>query len=429
MVRYKSLEMKIFGYELRKASKQEISNVSAWASGGAVFLQSRSMPMLLSTVYRCVDLISDSVAVLPLETFRLDENGFKTRYTAHPAYDLLNLEPNENMTRYVFFKTLMASVLLTGNGYAYIERDSRLGLLQLIYIPSSQVSIEWIVDGQGIRRKRYRVAGWKELVAPIDMVHVLNFSYDGIIGVSTLTHARQSLNIATCSEEHAAGFFKGGGSLSGILKQVTGARLDKAQKEQIYKVWEDRINPITGKPNGIMILEANYDYQPISVSPKDSQLLESRLFNVQDICRFFSVSPVKAFDLSKSSYSTVEATQLEYLTDTALAVITKIELEINRKVFLPSERRQVKAEFNTAAILRTDKAAQAAYYKELSYVAGITPNETRRELGYSRVEYGDEPFIQVNMQTLKRAVTNPVTTSTKNNEKVSDNSMVSKEKE
>ena len=178
-----------------------------------------------------------------------------------------------------------------------------------------------------------------------------------------------------------------------------------------------------------MILEANYDYQPISVSPKDSQLLESRLFNVQDICRFFSVSPVKAFDLSKSSYSTVEATQLEYLTDTALAVITKIELEINRKVFLPSERRQVKAEFNTAAILRTDKAAQAAYYKELSYVAGITPNETRRELGYSRVEYGDEPFIQVNMQTLKRAVTNPVTTSTKNNEKVSDNSMVSKEKE
>nr|DAF31021.1 MAG TPA: portal protein [Caudoviricetes sp.] len=421
--------MKLFGFEIRKASKQEISSVPAWSSGGSIFLQSRSMPMLLSTVYRCVDLISDSVAVLPLETFKLDVNGFKERYTTHPAYDLLNIEPNENMTRYVFFKTLMASVLLTGNGYAYIERDRTLGLLQLIYIPSSQVTIEWIVDSHGIRRKRYRVAGWKELVAPIDMIHVLNFSYDGIIGVSTLTHARQSLNIATSSEEHVAGFFQGGGSLSGILKQIAGARMDKTQKDQVYKTWEERTNPITGKPNGIMILEANYDYQSISISPKDSQLLESRLFNVQDICRFFSVSPVKAFDLSKSSYSTVEATQLEYLTDTALAVITKIELEINRKVFLPSERRIVKAEFNTAAILRTDKAAQAAYYKELSYVAGITPNETRRELGYSRVEYGDEPFIQVNMQTLKRAVTNPVATSTKNNEKVSDNSVVNEEKE
>lgn len=421
--------MNFLGFEIRKASKQEISSVPAWSSGGSVFLQSRSMPMLLSTVYRCVDLISDSVAVLPLETFELDANGFKTRYTTHPAYDLLNLEPNENMTRYVFFKTLMASVLLTGNGYAYIERDRTLKLLQLIYIPSSQVTIEWIVDGQGIRRKRYRVVGWKELVAPADMIHVLNFSYDGIIGVSTLTHARQSLNIATSSEEHAAGFFKGGGSLSGILKQIAGARMDKTQKDQVYKTWEERTNSVTGSPNGIMIIEANYDYQSISISPKDSQLLESRLFNVQDICRFFSVSPVKAFDLSKSSYSTVEATQLEYLTDTALAVITKIELEINRKVFLPSERRLVKAEFNTAAILRTDKAAQAAYYKELSYVAGITPNETRRELGYSRVEYGDEPFIQVNMQTLKRAVTNPVTNSTNNNEKVSDKSVVSIEKE
>lgn len=421
--------MNFLGFEIRKASKQEISSVPAWSSGGSVFLQSRGMPMLLSTVYRCVDLISDSVAVLPLETFKLDGDGFKTRHTTHPAYNLLNLEPNENMTRYVFFKTLMSSVLLTGNGYAYIERDRTLGLLQLVYIPSPQVTIEWIIDSQGIRRKRYRIAGWKELVAPVDMIHVLNFSYDGIIGVSTLTHARRSLNIATSSEEHTAGFFQGGGSLSGILKQIAGARMDKTQKDQVYKTWEERTNPVTGKPNGIMILEANYDYQPISISPKDSQLLESRLFNVQDICRFFSVSPVKAFDLSKSSYSTVEATQLEYLTDTALAVITKIELEINRKVFLPSERRQVKAEFNTAAILRTDKAAQAAYYKELSYVAGITPNETRRELGYSRVEYGDEPFIQVNMQTLKRAVTNPVTTSTKNNEKVSYNSVVSIEKE
>lgn len=418
--------------ELRKVSKQDISNVSAWTSGGGAFLQSRKYPMLLSTVYRCVDLISDSVAVLPLETFKLDSEGFKTRYTAHPAYDLLNLEPNENMTRYVFFKTLMASVLLTGNGYAYIERDNKLRLLQLVYIPSSQVTIVWITDGKGIRRKRYQVSGWKDLVPPSDMIHVLNFSYDGIIGVSTLTHAAQTLNIATCSEEHAAGFFKGGGSMSGILKQIAGTRLNNEQKDQIYKTWEDRINPVSGRPNGIMIIEANYDYQPISISPKDSQLLESRLFNVQDLCRFFSVSPVKAFDLSKSSYSTVEATQLEYLTDTALAVITKIELEINRKVFLPSERSTIKAEFNTAAILRTDKVTQATYYKELSYVAGITPNETRRELGYSRVEYGDEPFIQVNMQTLKRAVTDPANVpeeeKKKEKEKVSDTSVVSEKK-
>lgn len=112
------------------------------------------------------------------------------------------------MTRFTFFKTLMTSVLLTGNGYAYIERDKNLYPLQIIYIPTPQVSIEWITDSSGIHRKRYRVTGFRELVEPRDMIHVLNFSYDGIIGVSTLTHARQSLNISSDSEAHASWFFQ-----------------------------------------------------------------------------------------------------------------------------------------------------------------------------------------------------------------------------
>ena len=115
--------------------------------------------MLLSTVYRCVDLISDSVAVLPLKTYHLDKEGFKSEAKEHPAYYLLDMEPNEDMTRYVFFKTLMASVLLTGNGYAYIERDGKMNAVQLIYLPSNQVAITWVTDPNGIMRKRYQVTG------------------------------------------------------------------------------------------------------------------------------------------------------------------------------------------------------------------------------------------------------------------------------
>lgn len=409
-------------FEIRKATKAETSRLTAWSyTGGHPILSSRSKPMLLSTVYRCVDLISDSVAVLPLKTYCLDKEGFKKEYKEHPAYQILDLEPNEDMTRYIFFKTLMASVLLTGNGYAYIERDYRLELLQLIYIPSSQVTIVYITDKNGIMRKRYQIVGFKELVEPKDMIHVLNFSYDGIIGVSTLAHARQTIDVATSTEEHAAGFFKSGGSLSGILS-VEGIKGEK-QKDQIYETWYERMEQ---HPNGIAVLEGNMKYQPISISPKDSQFIESRMFNVVDICRFFSVSPIKVFDLSKSSYSTVEATQLQYLTDTVLAVITKIEQEINRKVFLKSERGKVIAEFDTSAILRTDKAAQASFYKELSYVAGITPNETRRELGYPRLDGGDKAFVQVNMQTLENAVKEKISPESENNSGLYDKSLVNK---
>ena len=406
--------MKIFGYELRKASKKELHQVRAWTAGRSV-LDSRSVPMLLSTVYRCVDLISDSIAVLPLKTYRIDGDGFKEEAKDHPAYYVLDMEPNEDMTRFVFFKTLMTSVLLTGNGYAYIERDG-LEVEQLVYIPSGAVQIVWITDRQGVLRKRYKVTGFAELVEPRDMIHVLNFSYDGINGISTLEHARQTLSIATSAEESAKGFYDSGGQLSGVLT-VEGARLSKEQKDQIYKTWRERTDPVMGTPNGIAVLEGNMKYQPISISPSDSQLLESRQFNVVDICRFFSVSPVKAFDLSKSSYSTVEATQLQYLTDTALAVITKIEQEINRKIFLPSELGKVVAEFDTSAILRTDKSAQATYWKELFNIGAATPNEVRRESNLGRMENGDKAFVQVNVQTLDNAA------KQKPNE-LSDNGMV-----
>lgn len=418
-----SIKIPFTGIEIRRATKQETSRVTAWSYTGArPVLASRSKPMLLSTVYRCVDLISDSVAVLPLKTYLLDEGGFKKEYKTHPAYMILDLEPNEDMTRFVFFKTLMASVLLTGNGYAYIERGRNLNLLQLIYIPTSQVTIVYIADKNGIMRKRYQVVGFKELVEPKDMIHVLNFSYDGIIGVSTLTHARQTLGIATKSEEHASGFFESGGAVSGILT-VEGKRLDKGQKDQIYETWDERMSQ---HPNGIAVLEGNMKYQPITVSPKDSQLLESRQFNVVDICRFFSVSPVKAFDLSKSSYSTVEATQLQYLTDTALAVITKIEQEINRKVFLRSERGRIIAEFDTSAILRTDKAAQAAYWKDMFYVGAASPNEIRRENNLSRVDNGDKVFVPVNTQTLDNALMQKMPIEEEIDPSLSDNKTVNK---
>lgn len=405
--------MKIFGYEIRKATTQELHRIRAYGSSGRNFLESRQTPMLLSTVYRCVDLISDSVAVLPLKTYSIDADGFKQEAKEHSAYWVLDSEPNEDMTRYVFFKTLMTSVLLTGNGYAYIERDG-LKVSQLVYLPSSAVEVVWVTDKQGIMRKRYQVQGFRELVEPRDMIHVLNFSYDGIKGVSTLEHARQTLAIATSAEESAKGFYDSGSQLSGVLT-VEGARLSKEQKDQIYETWRSRTDPVTGTPNGIAVLEGNMKYQPISISPSDSQLLESRQFNVVDICRFFSVSPVKAFDLSKSSYSTVEATQLQYLTDTALAVITKIEQEINRKVFLPSERGRVVAEFDTSAILRTDKSAQATYWKELFNIGAATPNEVRRENNLNRMDNGDKAFVQVNVQTLDNAT-----------KELSDTEMVSK---
>lgn len=385
--------------------KKEVREVLPTTSFYPSWLESTSTPMLLSTVYRCVDLISDSIAVLPLETYRIDAEGFKSPMRDADIYEILNLEPNEGMNRFVFFKTMMASVLLKGNAYAYIERGDGNNVQQLIYIPADKVQIGY-VEVDRIKRKRYQVKDFDyplpSVIHPRDMIHVMNFSYDGIVGVSTLTHAANTMAIANNSESHAAGFFKSGGNVGGVLT-IEGARLTKEQKAQNYREWEARTNPVTGKPNGVVILEGNQKYQPIAINPKDSQLLESRQFNVIEICRYFSVSPVKVFDLSKSSYSTIEATQLEFLNDTLLPVITKFELEINRKIFLGKERRTTKAEFNTSALLRADKASQATYWNTMFQIGAASPNEIRREINLGKVEGGDKTFVQVNVQTLEQA--------------------------
>lgn len=324
--------------------------------------------MLLSTVYRCVDVISDSVAQLPLEPYKVDEKGYKRKYVEHPTYYLLNKEPNSNMSRFTFMKTLITSVLLDGNGYALIERDDKGNATKLKLIPSELVTVSRV---DPLKEKiMYNVVGINQLIEPVNMIHILNFSYDGITGISTLQHARNTLGLASDSEAHAEGFFKGGANLAGIIKVQSS--LTPKQKLDIKESWQATFSPVTGTPNGVAVLEGNMDFQPITVNPADAQLLETRQFNVIDICRFFGVSPVKAFDLSKSSYSTVEATQLAFLTDTLNPLLQKIELEFERKLYKPSERNTVDVRFDTSVLLRADKASQASYYNTLFQIGVIT---------------------------------------------------------
>lgn len=368
---------------------------------------STNKSLLLSAVYRCVEVISDSVAQLPLEPYKVDKDGYKLKYKEHPTYNL-NKEPNPRMSRFTFMKAMMISVLLKGNGFAYIERDVKGNAVGLHFIPADLVTVVAPKTlGDNIT---YTVSGMGNVEA-CNMIHILNFSYDGITGISTLAHAKNTLGLSVDSEAHAAGFFKGGANMAGILK-ITGGTLTEKQKHTLKASWQTAFSPETGTPNGVCVLEGNMEFQPITVNPADAQLLETREFNVIDICRFFGVSPVKAFDLSKSSYSTVEATELAFLTDTLAPLLEKIELEFERKLYKPSEKDSIDVRFDTATLLRADKAALSSYYQTLFNIGVISPNEIRKELDLPSVEYGDNTFVQVNIQTLDRAVNNPDNTNT-----------------
>ena len=360
--------------------------------GGGSYTQDKAM--LLSTVYRCVNLISDSVAQLPFEPYRVDAKGYKKKYQTHPSYHVLNCEPNQRMTRYTFIKLLISSMLLRGNGYAYIVREANGDVKELIYLPSELVTI--IPPKYIYQPVKYNVTGFDFEVEAKDMIHLLNYTYDGVVGISTLSFARDTLELSSNSEEHARNFFGGGCNVGGIL--TVQASLNSKQKEDIKSSWNSAFSANSGQTNGLAVLEGNMNYQPISVNSKDAQLLETRQFNVTDICRFFNVSPVMAFDLSHSSYSTVEATNISFLSTTLQPVLSKIELEFKRKLF--REHSDIDIKFDVAEILRTDKSSQSDYYQKMILNGVMSINEVRKELNLIPVEGGDINFISANLLSL-----------------------------
>lgn len=392
--------MKFFDYFKKKKEPEERSCYcdSLFYNGRNGYSEHKAL--LLSAVFRCVEVISDSIAQLPLEPYRIDSEGYKYLYKNHPTYLLLNKEPNQNMSRFTFLKTMAVSMLLTGNAYAYIERDEKGNAKALYYLPSSCVSINYpktIKD-----RVSYNVSGIKGVVDSINMIHILNFTHDGYLGVSTLAYARKTLGLATNAEDNAEGFFRGGANVAGILK--ANAPLSQKQKDNLKASWNSAFSGCDGTPNGVAVLDADLSFQAVQINPSDSQLLETREFNVVDICRFFGVSPVKAFDLTKSSYNTIEQLQLAFLTDTLQPLLEKFESEFERKLFKPSEKNNVEVRFNTAVLLRADKNSLASYYRELFNIGAITPNEIRKDIDLSPVEGGDNAFLQVNINTMDSIV-------------------------
>ena len=396
--------MSFFDFLFKKKKEQSVEERSFFTDAlqfNSYSSYQNNRALLLSAVYRCVEVISDAIAELPIFTYIVDSKGFKTEAKNHPVYNILGKSPNRKMSRFTFMKLLVSSMLLKGNAYALIERDGNKKVKSLIFLPAEYVTpIELPNDIE------YKVLGLKNNVKSEDIIHLLNFTYDGVNGVSTLQHARKTLGLSFSAEDSAEGFYRGGGNLSGVIKVESS--LTSKQKQDIRDSWNRAFSGSNGVPNGVCVLEGNMSYQPISVNPADAQLLDTRKYNVIDVCRFFGVSPIKCFDLSSSSYSTIEASQLAFLTDTIAPLIEKIELEFARKLFVGAEQDNMIVKFDTSVILRTDKQSLASYYNTLFNIAVISPNEIRKTLDLQPVEGGDNHYLQVNITTMDKIVNTPI---------------------
>lgn len=379
----------------------------------------QNQAMLLSAVFRCVDILSNSISEMPCVVYKKDNQGNKETITDHISYRLLNKRPNSRMNKHTFFKLIVMNMLLTGNGYAWIKRDDKGEVKELVFLPSDQVSI---ISNNIFDDVKYLITGVKKYVTPKDMLHFINIpDHDGIRGVSTLQYARKTLTLGMDELSSANSFFRSGNNKSGFLKSDRPLTDDQCQ--QIKSNWQQTFGSTQGiNSSGVVILKPGLDFTAIQTNPADAELLDSRKFNVAEIARYFGVPLSLLFDNSSNSYASQEAENLNFLIHGLTPLLDRIETELNDKIWSePEEMQGYSVKFDSSVILRADKKSLAEYYTKLFNLGVLSPNEIRKELDLDSIENGDNHFMQVNISTIDKITEQPIEKNPTASNQIKDN--------
>lgn len=338
----------------------------------------------LSAVYRCTEIITNALAQLDIVVKKKTARG-KTTVVKNHAVNLLFEDKTNYLDKYTFIKMMIQSVIIKGNGFAYIQRDGSGTPTHLRYLETQDVNIIWHKE----RNELYYqipILG-KSKVLPKDILHFKLFSNDGIKGISILAHARRVIAIGGATDNQAEKFFSNGTALSGIISVPQ--HMSGKQKQELLGSW----NTIwSNGGEGLAVVDGGASYQSISLSSKDSQMIESREFNVLDIARFFGV-PASLLNVSGfNGKNTLEDEQANLLVNTLMPYIRMVEAEFAKKLLNDNETN-LKVILDTENYLRSNKASLSSYLTSLVQNGIMTVNEARKQLGLSEVENGDNLLI------------------------------------
>lgn len=361
---------------------------------------SRDNAMKISTVNRCVEVLSTSMAVLP--TYMTNENTHE-RIHRHRLGDIFWNRPNEAMTQYDFDRLQMSNEVLRGNAYAWIVRDPATGRSRE-RIPLSPDLVTVMQERDGTIWYSYAdpVSGDLYRIDADDMEHLKGHSADGITGVGVLKRAAMTLETSMAAEKFERGMYLNGGRPSGVLTTESdlsnkSVPIKDAQgnvtgyipgKDHIRNEWE-KLHRGPDNAMRLAVLDNGLKYQPISMSGSDLQFVENKDVRVADLCRFFGV-PLHLVYAGKQSYASNEQNGIEYVNYTLLGYVRQWEQEMSFKHLFPGERakgERIKRELKT--FLQGDTAAQANWLRTMRELGAYNADEVRALDDRPRIPGGD----------------------------------------
>ena len=353
-----------------------LSNHDFWRQflGGGTFTGKAvtvDQALKLATVWACVRLLSETLATLPLGFYRRNADGSRTAATGHPLYDILHNQPNGDMTAVAFWECVVVAMLIWGNAYIEIvRRGSDVVSLNLL-LPSC-MNVRRLKTGALEYRYRDETKNTERTIAESNMMHIPAFSIDGIMGLSAVQYGCNVFGTAIETDRTSAETFANSNRATGLIE--VNKPLTNAQRE-MYRAHVKKVS----EDGGVYVFEGGTKYESLKFNPADAELLASRSWNVEEICRWFGLDPAMVGHGGKdSNWGTgLEQKMLWFLIFALRKWCVRIEQAIRKSLLTVTERASLFAEFNMEGLLRGDSAARASWYSTMTQNGVMTRDECR----------------------------------------------------
>lgn len=322
----------------------------------------------IAAVHACVQLIAETIASLPLAPYRRTDAGGKTVDTQHPLYNVLHHQANSVLTAFELREMLVASCLLTGNGFALKDIDGRGAVTGLSPIAPGSVRVERLANG----RLRY-VVGTERYIQD-EILHLRYRSKDGVSGLSPIGIARETLGLSLAHQQYESSFFANGARPLGVLQ--TPHALNAERLATLRAGFNERFAG-PHKAGNTLILEEGMEYKQIALSHADAQFVDSRQMNLEEIARIFRVPPPAIGILKEATYSNITEQSRSLVMHTLRPWMVRIEQAMNASLLTPAGRRTHFIEHNAEGLLRGNQKERYESYRIAREWGWLNVNEIR----------------------------------------------------
>lgn len=367
-----------------------LANPASWMFDGSAsktgIAVTEDSAMRLSAVFGAVRVISETIASLPWEV-KQDVAGATRTATAHPINKLIHA-PNTMMTDFNFREVCQAHLCIHGNAFIAIKRNEAGMPIKLIPVHPERVEVKVYQE-----EKFYYIDQGKETFDDTEMIHIVGLSFDGIVGKSVIEAARESIGLGLAADQFGGSFFGNGANVSAILTHP--GRLSDEAYKRLMASWERRYSGLDNS-HKTAILEEGMNLQKVSISPQESQFLETRKFGVEDIARFFRIPLAYLGSLENSSTrANIEEQGIQFQRNTILPWVKRWEAEFNRKLFGGQEDYYIR--MNMDGLLRGDIASRYSSYATARQWGWLSVNDIRHYEGLDPIDNGDAYLQPLNM--------------------------------